>query len=288
MLYAYLDETGQESKEWVFITGFIGNEEQWRSFLGAWEDGFSNSQRKHLHTSELRFRRQSERRLLEKLAPIAVNQGLQPLLGGVRVNDYEDIFQGHAFLEKLNAGYIIALTPLIVQLVRWIPEGERVELIFEQQDRYMGLIDFTFKNTLDHPEVKEKIAKWSFVPKGSTPLIEPADYFAYAMGQYKKDEKSIRSIWTRPIIESVDTVRAIGAVFERRVVRVFASILASSWDMETAYMPKTNEEFEKFREAVNQLIKVTHDELSQKLLEEKKRKRSKKSSASVRAKDDRA
>jgi hypothetical protein len=97
MLYAYLDETGQESKEWVYVAGFVGNADHWRKFIPAWEEGFHGSQRKHLHMNKLRFKHQSEKRLLETLGPIAINCGLEPLIGGVRVSDYEDLLGGDQF-----------------------------------------------------------------------------------------------------------------------------------------------------------------------------------------------
>lgn len=32
MLRAYLDESGHESKGWMFIAGYFGNNDQWRAF----------------------------------------------------------------------------------------------------------------------------------------------------------------------------------------------------------------------------------------------------------------
>jgi hypothetical protein len=285
MYYAYLDETGQESKDWVYIAGFLGKEDHWREFIPAWEQGFQDSQRKHLHMRNLKFKYQTEKKLLEKLGPIPISCGLEALIGGVRVSDYADMLGGDQFQEKMHAGYVLALMPMLFQLCRWLPEDERVELIFEQQDRYAGMVNYnlaiiTAFDELKTKDGKPKVASWKWVPKGSTSLTEPGDYFAYAISHYRKDQHSIESQWCLPILESVDTVRAIGAIVEREHIRQWMHLIQDKNKELT--LPKSGEEFEKFRKLANEIIKVSHDELKTKLdleREEKKRKKSKKSSA---------
>lgn len=220
--------------------------------------------------------------MLEKLAPIPVGCGLEPLLGGIRVSDYEDLLD--PFLGKLNCGYVSALLPLLVQILRWMPPDERLEIIFEQQDRYAGVANFTLENIstlegfiMQTSDGKPKLAKWSFVPKGSTCLTEPADYLGFAVAQYYKDKNSIKSKWCMPILRSVDTVQAIGAIMNREHARLEVTQLLNKLKEENIVLPKTSGEFEKFRALANQVLQVPHAEIRAKLKTEKQAKKQKKS-----------
>lgn len=257
MYTAYLDETGQDTKDWVFLAGFLGKKEHWDKFVPLWKQGLG-MQRKSLHLAELRFKKERDRQLLERLAPIPLQSGLEPVLGGICVNHYEDLLMGVPFLEKLHCGYVSALMTLVIQVLRWLPPNERLEIVFEQQDRYFGLTNFVFSNisllsgeTMQTSDGKPRLAKWSSIPKGSSCLTEPADYFAYAMGQYYKDKTSIRSNWTQPIIKSVDTVQAIGAIMEKEHAREAIARLLAKLKLENIVLPGNNEEFEKFRGLAN-------------------------------------
>jgi len=268
MYYAYLDETGQESKDWVYIAGFVGTEEQWRRFIPAWKEGFCGSQRKRLHMNKLKFERRSEKELLQRLGSVPVSCGLEPLIGGVRVSDYEDLLGGDQFQEKMQAGYVVAVMPMLIQLCRWLPQDESVELVFEQQDRYAGLLNYnlmiirSLEGMLAN-DGKPKVANWRFIRKGTSSLTEPGDYLAYAISHYRKDPHSVESQWCLPILKSVDSVRAIGAVLERNHARQWMSLVVAK--QEELDLPKTSDEFEKFRKSANQIIKLSQDELKARL-----------------------
>jgi hypothetical protein len=252
MLTAYLDETGQEAKDWVFITGFLGNEDQWRDFAPKWKEGRGG--KRSFHTKELRFKKERERRLLELLGPIPVSCGLEPIAGGIRVSDYEDLLGGNIVLEKLNCGYISALFPLVIQALRWIPANERLEIVFEEQERYGWLADFCLRQVSKLPidfmwtkDGNPKLAKWSFVPKGSTSFTEPADYFAYAQLQYQRDKNSLKSQWCMPILKSADSVGIIGAVMTKNQARETVVEVLAMMKTNGIEIPNTIEQFERFR-----------------------------------------
>lgn len=230
MLCAYLDETGQEEKQWVFMAGYLGNEDQWKQCVIEWKKELGN--KKSLHMKELRFKKERDRDLLARLGPIPYNCGLRKVVGGVNVSHYEDLVRGTLF-EKQAKGYMACLTPLIVSILQAIPPNEQVEIIFEQQTRYEEPTDKFLNNiqiaSMSHPELwqfrtsdgKPKLAKWGFVPKSS--LLEPADYLAYAYAQYHRDKNSQRAQWCMPILEEgnvkADEVQSIGKVMTRDEIR---------------------------------------------------------------------
>jgi len=225
VLTAYLDESGQESKDYVFVAGFLGNEGQWKQCAREWK--LALGARHGLHMSRLRWANPKKiEPLLKRLGPIPHRCGLEPLLGGVRVKDYEDLVVGTPGA-KVMAGYIAALYPLVIQMLKVVPPDERVELVFESQDRYESLVHTTLSNLITVKDanffmsdgVTPKLASWKFVPKSSTILTQPADFFAYTATQLYRDQKSVKSRLCMPICPNGNKSVAIGKVMERKVIR---------------------------------------------------------------------
>lgn len=108
MLTVYLDESGQESKDFVVIAGFVGTNEQWDSFLPDWKRGVGGSV---FHMNRLRWKDATGRRLA-KLALLPYKHGLRAVVGAVRVSDYWDLLKSPAE-QYATEGYNIALFPVL-------------------------------------------------------------------------------------------------------------------------------------------------------------------------------
>jgi hypothetical protein len=115
---------------------------------------------------------------------------------------------------------------MVINTLRAIPANERLEIVFERQDRYwwMTEIAMTVISQMTHypdillPNGTPKLANWRSVPKGSTPLLEPADYFAYALLQVWRDQTSVRSQWCNPILKTSGG-EGYGAILDRHDIR---------------------------------------------------------------------
>lgn len=219
MLTGYFDESGHESKSHVIIAGFVGNKEQWDKFGKLWREGLGK--RSGLHMGDLRWSKAQTEGLLKRLGPIPAKCSLEAVMGGVRVSDYEDLIDGSPW-EKLAKGYFLALYPLVIQLLRWVPMNERIELIFDKQEQYEPIAHFIFNVAAKLPEFvgidgRPKLAKWSYIPRNDTMLTQPADYYAFALAHYLKgkDEKKIK--WCMPILES--NPEPIGNIYTRDQIR---------------------------------------------------------------------
>jgi hypothetical protein len=137
--------------------------------------------------------------------------------------------------EKLLKGWLALLQPLILQTLRIVPDDERLEVVFEEQREYQPYANLAFKSSLavpDHPwkrtkDGKPKIAKWSFVPKGSTVRTDPADYLAFALRELWTDQHSKKTEWCRPILKSG---RGIGKIFNRQDIRaaIFGTLVLAA------------------------------------------------------------
>jgi hypothetical protein len=213
MLTGYFDECGQEKRGLVVVAGFLGSRGAWDKLAIEWPKGFEGSQRKSLHTAALRFERDSERRLLERLGPIPEQCGLVRISGSVNVNDYYHLVEG-TVAELHGHGLSLAMIPLVKAILHSIPDHERFELIFEEQSAlgfYRDKMLEMIANTMPpHPHYqnmasrgrKVQMAKWSSVPKDSTFLTEPADYLCYHLAHKAEDPNSIRTQWTEPIMSN--------------------------------------------------------------------------------------
>lgn len=230
MYTAYLDETGQQTRDWVFVAGFLRQKEQWGCLADRWAKALG-PQRRSLHMTELRWKNPSTQRLLARLGPIPADCGLKAVVGGVKYSHYEDLVRG-TDIEKQAAGYLACLTPLVISILQVLPSDERVELIFEQQDRFeqwtSHFLADVVKGSVEHPDLWEcrtsdgqsKLAKWSFVPKDSTILLQPSDYYAYALSQYFRDKKSQRAKWRMPILGTGENdMPHIGRVMTKNEIR---------------------------------------------------------------------
>jgi hypothetical protein len=225
MMRAYIDESGQESTEWVVVAGFLGNEDQWAAFVPKWTTALGR-QRKSLHMSALRWNKTSTRDLLARLGPVPYECGLEATRGVVRVSDYADLVAG-TDAEKDIPGYYAALVPMVINILRRaVPPSERIEFVFERQDRYIlsiaramaygSMDDKSYKLTSDG---RPKIARWVFVEKGTTVMTDPADYLAFALRSRVADPESKKAEWSRPIITSNTSGVVWGKVLTRSEAR---------------------------------------------------------------------
>ena len=225
MLTAYLDESGHEAKEWMFVAGFLGNEEQWTNLVPLWRAALG--QRKALHMKGLRWNSSRTKELLARLGTIPDKCKLTPVLGGVRVKDYEDLLVGTP-AQRLLKGYVTCIYPLVINVLRHIPSSERLEIVLEQQDEYQPFAECALAAIVSLRKQRPdwfltddglpKLAKWSFVAKDSTILTQPADYFVYALRQLYQDKNSKKTEWCKPILNSGGK-EGIGAIMKRSEIR---------------------------------------------------------------------
>lgn len=225
MLTAYLDESGQEQDDWMCIAGYIGSDEAWRKFPDLWAKAIG-PQRKHLHMKELRFTKLSVQKMLARAALVPKACGLVPIAAVVRLKDYADLLLQEQDAQ-IHAAYMQCCRAATIFAMRIVPVNERLEIVFERQDRYGWIAEQEFHriaSCMDHPELlmadgkTSKLANWRFIEKKDTVLCEPADYLAYAVIQQARNRNSIKSRWTYPIV-SVDPKSGAAAVLTRDAVK---------------------------------------------------------------------
>lgn len=240
MIRAYLDESGQSEKDWVVIAGHAGYEESWTEFTELW-NGALGQQRKRIHMRELRWNNPSTKKLLERLGPIPSKCLLNRVVGATRVTDYADLIEdtpGKIFFD----GYMNALFVVVIDLLLAIPANERIEIFFEQQDRYSELASATMEEISKMqngrillPDGTRKLANWEFRPKDSTMLFDQADFLCYAQLQHLRDRQSKKAKWSSSILGDG---HAIGEVLNRQQIR---SIIKQHDQGLARKLPKTGE-----------------------------------------------
>jgi hypothetical protein len=208
MLTAYLDESGLDKRGVVRVGGFIGNDDQWKKLASEWPKAFEGRQRKSLHTKTLKFKYDSEKSLLEKLGPIPHSCGLRRIMGSVDESDYYDLVKGTTS-EAHSYGYALAMWPLIEAIEGAIPTSESYKLVFEPQDalgfyrdKWLTIIAYILSHPPpDRRHIKRPKLLGSESLLAESCLCEPADYLCYHLAHKADDPKSIRALWTAPIME---------------------------------------------------------------------------------------
>jgi hypothetical protein len=225
VLTAYLDESGQEQDDWMFIAGYMGTDEAWKKFPGLWAEAIG-PQRSHLHMKDLRFTKLAVQKMLAKAALVPKKCGLIPIAAGVRLKDYVDLLLDEKDAQ-LHAAYMQCCRAVSIFAMRALPENERLEIVFERQDQYGWLAEMEFHriaSTMEHPVLlmadgkTSKLASWRFNEKKDTVLCEPADYLSYALLQHARNKSSLKSRWTYPII-AADPESGAAALLNRKHVK---------------------------------------------------------------------
>jgi hypothetical protein len=208
VLTLYADESGQQQyEERMFVAGYMGDDDAWKKFPGLWKQAIHP--RPHLHLNRVKFKKDATKQMLEKAGLVPKACGLTPVLGGVKVKGYRHLVRGTQ-VERALCGYALCVYAMVYNALRVVPTNERLEVVLEQQTVY-GVHAHAAMQVIadmgDNPEIlmadgRPKLANWRFVPKYSTSLTEPGDYFAYALFQLWKDQTSRRSIWCRPILDA--------------------------------------------------------------------------------------
>jgi hypothetical protein len=229
VLTEFVDESGQEQQDnWMFVAGYVGNKEQWEDVERKWP--LAIAPRPHLHMKRLRFARESERQMLMRVADVVKSSGIHPILGGIRQADYLPAFRGTEEERMLN-GYVACCFAFVVNTLRNIPADERLEVVFEQQDRYerlahaaMGAIaSATYVAEMCLSDGRSKLANWRFVHKDAEPLTEIADAFSYSLYQAWNAQGSIRAEWCKPILDAGDQ-DAYGAMLKGETMRMIGGL----------------------------------------------------------------
>jgi hypothetical protein len=225
VLTAYFDESGNDKEGWFFVAGFIGDDAAWRTTSEEWPKAIFPLPRLHmnkLHLCESKAHRKKE--LLERAGLVSKRCGLTPIVAGVRHSDYIDLIQGSK-LERLFPSYLLCCVAAVIQALRFIPEGERLEIVYEQQTVHeerltmaMGQLSDLHIPQLSLADGTHRLANWRFAPKRSTNLTEPSDYLAYALLQQWRDPGSWKAKLCRPILDAHNQ-EGLGRIMDRATIR---------------------------------------------------------------------
>jgi hypothetical protein len=146
------------------------------------------------------------------------------MIGGVRQSDYMDLLSGTRE-EKLLNGYVTCCSFAVINAMRSLPAGERLEVVFEEQERYGWMNSISMQVIADdlHAELvladgRSKLASWRSISKEATNLTEPADYLAFALRHLWTDEESRKTRWCRPMLDACEG-KAVGKIMRRKEIR---------------------------------------------------------------------
>lgn len=228
---AYLDESQvTEKTKHVVIAGFYGENQHWDALSDGWKGALKNHS---LHMTDLRWggkkAGQRVKLMLEKLGPLPYEHKLTPIYGATKVDHFADLLKTDP--EKVAfAGYMFCFSQILGKLCVHLPAHASLRVVCEQQTVYQDLAQKMFHLVAkwmakrpDNPWLDE----FGTVPKGSTFMTEPADYFAFAIGKFLDENGSKKDSWCRPIFNGNDPKKIV-KVFNREDAREATRIVQYS------------------------------------------------------------
>lgn len=203
MLTAYLDESSGTGDGFFVIGGFFGNDDQWKRLRRAWRRALRG--RPSLHMASLRLGSRSgatrHKELLEELGSIPARCGLVGVYGSVRSGDYDDLVEGKVSQIPMG-GYALALWPAVTAILNLVPPHQRVKLVFEQQKEHAAIREIVLSEITSMVKYRtssgrSKLVGWESVSDNT--MLEPADYYCYAVLQHEINPNSPKSKLCSPI-----------------------------------------------------------------------------------------
>ena len=225
MLEVCLDESGHESKEFVVVAGFYGAPEQWASFAHSWRAAVGSE---FFHMKDLRWKKSATQLRLARLGRVPYQHGLQAVVGGVKVSDYDHL-PINDIERRATCGYILALYPVVLSLLQLDPV--QISFKFERQDRYEPRVRDAFRVIGKTLNLDRKLQDITFLTRANEPCTQVADYLAYAQLQQLRDPSSTRAEWTKPIFGAG---RYLGTTLDADLIRKVVGFALPAARLKTA------------------------------------------------------
>ena len=202
MLLAYLDESNSNQQGKVCtVAGFLGTEQQWRSFLEDWVKNLG-PQKKHLHMNNLRWK-PNDRDLLYRLGLLPDKHGLKRVAALVRNEDYAKIVKSK-IRDRYANPYMLAVQMCVAQILNYVPPGEPVQVNFEEQSVYKWRVS-ELSDSVRRLNPGRQIAI-SILKRDQSAAFESADYLAYTISQLREKPDGMRTRWCKPILGNGDCI----------------------------------------------------------------------------------
>jgi hypothetical protein len=258
MLTLYLDESLEQDEGYAIVAGFIGDDVAWNRCMTQWGAVLVSHGKTSLHLKSLRGWNDNRNEApLRDLGLIPARSGLALFYAAVKFSDYSDLVAGTT-TELVAQGYLVSLFTVVSMIILGLPEGERLEVIWEQLPAYSGVRDSMFSLAAKMPDWQmsdgtPKLAKWSSMAKST--ILEPSDYASYALLQKFRDPNSKKSAFCAPILSGR---RQFGWRLTREQIREGLTKFRS--ENSEAFQPMTREQKQEYRAAFKQVYRRDDDE----------------------------
>jgi hypothetical protein len=202
VLSTYIDDSGSAGDQPVVAAGgYVIKTEQmprleknWRELLEreGLKEPFRMSEAESLVGQFSGWDKPRKDRLVSNLIGILKLRMLRIVASVLVVSDFNDIVSGDS-RQKIGGPFSLCAGVCIICLSNWLQtsdyyRSELVDVFFEKGTSFANrLIELYMKaTTYERLRTKHKINTIAAIPKGSTPLLEPADLIAYEVFKYHK------------------------------------------------------------------------------------------------------
>jgi hypothetical protein len=223
MLTAYIDESGIHPGEHLcVVAGYCGNDAQWGGLISQWIPALGR--RKNLHMRELRWKNEPRiSRLLTNLGAIPERFGLVRIVGGIWHKDHREIVDG-IVSNKYSSPYMLAAQACMSYALKSVPPDEEIAFVFDRQHLYEPVVQDLNGAVFDMMKTDKRLKEITFTDKAATVCLDPADYLAFQIREYKSYPQSRKAALGMSILGDG---RAIGEIYSRERVQSYADYMVS-------------------------------------------------------------
>jgi hypothetical protein len=258
MLTLYLDESLEQDEGYAVVAGFVGDDVAWNRCMTQWGATLVAHRKTSLHLRSLRGWNDNRNEApLRDLGLIPARSGLALFYAAVKFSDYSDLVTGTT-TELVAQGYLVSLFTVVSMIILGLPDGERLEVTWEQLPAYSGIRDSMFTLASKMPDWRmangiSKLAKWSSMVKST--ILEPSDYAAYALLQKIRDPDSRKSVFCAPILSGR---RQFGWRLTREEIR--EGLTKFRGENPEAFQLMSREQKQEYRAAFREAYRTGDDE----------------------------
>jgi hypothetical protein len=243
VLAAYLDDSGSEGDQPIIAAaGYVAKrtqlpelEKNWRYLLDreGLREPFRMSQAESLHGQFSGWDKRRKDRLVSSLIGVVKLRALCIIGCVISMKDYLNAVSKHD-RPRVGGPFSICAGACLLSLSNWIQtsnyyQDELVDVIFEKGTSIANKLVESYMRATSYEvlRTKHKINSILPLPKGSTPLLEPADLVAYEVFKYHLQRITGRARRTRRSLSTLleNGLKCIGTVLERKQIETHVRLM---------------------------------------------------------------
>jgi hypothetical protein len=156
--------------------------------------------------------------LLNKLGPIPDKYRLKRIVGGMRWKDYNSLLKPRV-RRRFTSPYMMAAQTCIATALSQVRADEQIAIVFDRQDVHEDAIKAMVRIVFKTVRRDTRVTGITFSESHRTVCLDPADYLAFEVREYKAAPNSLKA---QSGISILGNGKALGYIYTPERVRELA------------------------------------------------------------------